>query len=104
MDTLYQFSSTRKMSENLEEKFRHFFILKMATAQSIFKILRSCFSQTPQFLEALASLGVGMSVTKSGVRCQVSGVRCHTLEVLVSLSRSCMIFTELGTIVHYRQL
>ena len=43
------------------------------------------------FLEALASLGVGMSVTKS---------HGHTLEVLASLGRSCIIFTELGSQIH----
>ena len=48
---LSQFFSVRKISQNLEQKLEtQIFELKMAIAQSIFKILRSSFLQTPPFL------------------------------------------------------
>ena len=48
---LSQFFSARKISQNFEQKFgTKIFELKMAIAQSIFKILRSSFLQTPPFL------------------------------------------------------
>ena len=50
---LSQFFSARKISQNLEQKFEtKIFELKMAIAQSIFKIFRSSFLQTPLFFIA----------------------------------------------------